>query len=273
MRIVSLVDNISERSDIGSEHGLSFYIETTNHKILFDLGASALFSKNAEILGIDLELVDTVIISHGHYDHGGGLKHFMTINQKAKIYIKKEAFLDYYSIKEDGFEYIGLDKSLSNNPRIIFADNDFKIDSELQLFSGVKTLEERYSLNQQLKEKRKGEYLEDNFLHEQNLVIEENNTNVLIAGCAHNGIVNIIHSFITKTGSAPDYVFGGFHLASSDGVKHESEEVINLLAKTLNTWDTKYFTCHCTGVKPYRMLKQILNEKINYFSAGKEINT
>ena len=111
MRIVSLVDNISERSDIGSEHGLSFYIETTNHKILFDLGASALFSKNAEILGIDLELVDTVIISHGHYDHGGGLKHFMTINQKAKIYIKKEAFLDYYSIKEDGFEYIEIGRA------------------------------------------------------------------------------------------------------------------------------------------------------------------
>ena len=90
MRIVSLIDNISERNDIASEHGLSFYIETANHKILFDLGASTLFSKNAKTLGIDLALVDTVIISHGHYDHGGGLKHFMTINQKAKIYIKKE---------------------------------------------------------------------------------------------------------------------------------------------------------------------------------------
>lgn len=135
-----MVDNISERSDIGSEHGLSFYIETANHKILFDLGASTLFSRNAQTLGIDLAHVDTVIISHGHYDHGGGLKQFMEINQKAKIYIKQEAFLDYYSIKEDGFEYIGLDKSLSNNPRIIFADNDFKIDSKLQLFSGVKTL-------------------------------------------------------------------------------------------------------------------------------------
>lgn len=271
MKIISLVDNISNRSNIGSEHGLSFYIETEKHKLLFDLGSSDLYFKNAQVLGIDLKAVDTVVISHGHYDHGGGLKHFMSINSTAKIYIHIDAFDDFYSIKQKSIEYIGLDKSLSDNPRISFVHNDIVIDDKLQLFSNVKMHEKRFSLNKQLKEKKDGKYKEDNFLHEQNLIIYEKGAKALIAGCSHNGITNIIQAFISITGGIPNFVFGGFHLSAS-GCKHESEKVIHKLAERLDEWDAKYFTCHCTGTKPYQLLKQTLNDKIDYFLAGNEIN-
>lgn len=272
MKIVSLVDNISNIKGIGCEHGLSFYIETTNHKILFDLGAGDLYYNNAQALGINLSLVDTVVISHGHYDHGGGLNHFLTINKKAKIYIKKEAFNEYYSIREQGTEYIGLDKSLSNNPRIIFSGNYLLIDEELQLFSEVKAWEEKFLLNKQLKEKNGEEYKNDDFLHEQHLIITEKGKKVLIAGCAHSGIINIIKAFIIKTGGQPHYVFGGYHLSGSGG-KYESLAVINNLGQRLSKWDTNYYTCHCTGEQPYLMLKEVLGDQINYLSAGQEFNT
>ena len=77
MKIVNLIENTEGCSGCASEHGLSFYIETVKHKLLVDTGATDTFIRNAEILGVDLAAVDTVILSHGHYDHGGGLPAFV----------------------------------------------------------------------------------------------------------------------------------------------------------------------------------------------------
>ena len=77
MKIVNLIENTEGCSGCASEHGLSFYIETEKHKLLVDTGATDAFIQNAEILGVNLASVDTVILSHGHYDHGGGLPAFV----------------------------------------------------------------------------------------------------------------------------------------------------------------------------------------------------
>ena len=74
MKITALLENKTNREDMLTEHGLSLYIETEKHKILFDMGQSDLFAKNAAALGIDLSSVDIAVLSHGHYDHGGGVK-------------------------------------------------------------------------------------------------------------------------------------------------------------------------------------------------------
>ena len=74
MRIINLMENTKGAEGCVWEHGLSFYIETKKHKLLADTGASEAFLKNAVVLGIDLRRVDTVILSHGHYDHGGGFR-------------------------------------------------------------------------------------------------------------------------------------------------------------------------------------------------------
>ena len=92
MKIWTLVENTSINENIKNEHGLSFYIETKNHKILFDFGQSDIFVENAEQMGIDLSCVDIAILSHGHYDHGGGIKKFLQINSNAKIYANKNVF-------------------------------------------------------------------------------------------------------------------------------------------------------------------------------------
>ena len=75
MKITTLVDNHAmENSSCGSEHGFSVYIETDTHRILFDTGCGSLFLENARKLDVDLSLIDTLIISHGHYDHAGGVR-------------------------------------------------------------------------------------------------------------------------------------------------------------------------------------------------------
>lgn len=137
MKIVTLAENTSVSEAFRSEHGLSLYIETETHKLLFDVGASSLFAENAEKLGVDLSEVDTLIISHGHYDHGGGLKTFMEINDKAAIYLNGQAFENHFSKRANGQAYIGLDQELFCNPRFIFLANDFVIDDELCIFANV----------------------------------------------------------------------------------------------------------------------------------------
>ncbi|MDD2234946.1 MAG: MBL fold metallo-hydrolase [Desulfitobacteriaceae bacterium] len=87
MLIKTLVENISISKDFGNEHGLSLYIETKKHKILFDVGASELFLQNAKKLDVNITDVDILVISHGHYDHGGGLKVFLQENSAATVYL------------------------------------------------------------------------------------------------------------------------------------------------------------------------------------------
>ena len=97
MKIISLVENTSVNEEIKAEHGLSLYIEAKKHKILFDMGQTTLFLENAGKLGIDLSQVDVAILSHGHYDHGGGLEKFLEINKKAYVYVNQYAFDAYYN--------------------------------------------------------------------------------------------------------------------------------------------------------------------------------
>ncbi len=115
MIISVLVENTSPRADLGCEHALSLYIATKEHRLLFDTGASGLFAQNAHKLGIDLADVDTVILSHGHYDHGGGFKTFLDINKKAALYLREGAF-DRRVARESGGELrdIGLTALLTN---------------------------------------------------------------------------------------------------------------------------------------------------------------
>ena len=100
MKIVNLIENTEGCSGCASEHGLSFYIETVKHKLLVDTGATDTFIRNAEILGVDLAAVDTVILSHGHYDHGGGLPAFVKIEFKCENIHKDDVLLGIFIIRD-----------------------------------------------------------------------------------------------------------------------------------------------------------------------------
>ena len=257
MKIVSLIENTTQRPDMQVEHGLSLYIETADHKILFDMGQTDLFAKNAEVLGIDLSQVDLAILSHGHYDHGGGLKKFLELNEKAPVYIQKDAFLPHYG---SAATYIGLDTSLLDSPRVILTEDLWHLDTGLTLLS-CNQRTRKYNLGQNnLTEKVGDEFIPDDFRHEQYLLVEEAGKKILISGCSHKGILNIVEWF------SPDVLVGGFHF-----FKMELDKELSDAAKQLNTSATEFYTCHCTGTEQYAFIQKYM-KRLNYLSCGQTLD-
>ena len=253
MKIVCLVENTSVNDELQSEHGLSLYIETEKHKILFDMGQTDLFAENAKKLGVDLSEVDVAILSHGHYDHGGGLKKFLEINKRVPVYISKYAFESYYNGTE---KYIGLDVSLCESKRIVYTDNVIEIAEGLTLYH-CNDRAKSYDLGSfGLNKLEENEFVPDDFLHEQYLCIEENGKKVLISGCSHKGILNIVEWF------KPDVLIGGFHFS-----KLPLDETLERYAKILDNYDTAYYTCHCTGEAQYQFMKKWMS-RLSYVSVG-----
>ncbi len=262
MKITALVENLS-KCELRPIHGLSLYIETKNHRILFDLGPDNTLFENSKIRNIDLAQVDTVILSHGHMDHGGALASFLEINTTAKIYIQRNAFEPYYSKTSLKEVHIGLDETLETHTQVILLDGDYKIDDELALFT-VKEIDKCYSPANDVLYSAHGK---DNFSHEQNLVIEENKT-TLIMGCGHCGVVNIMNKAKEYN---PKVCVGGYHLFNPTTKETAPTSLLDEIAKELKAYsEFQFYTCHCTGEEAYAYLSKQL-DNLHYLSCGENI--
>lgn len=271
MKVMILAENTTSNPELKSEHGLSIYIETGRHKLIFDLGKSSIFAENAAKLGVDISVVDTVIISHGHYDHGGGLGKFLSMNSDARIFLHKKAFDGHFAFSENGeTSYIGLERSLMNSTRFVYTEGYFKIDDELELFSNVKGKRLVPSGNSDILMCSSGHLVPDNFSHEQHLAINRGENSLLFVGCAHSGIVNIIEHYHELKGFLPSCVIGGFHLYNRVRNEYEDKSVIAGIGEYLKSADSKYYTGHCTGLESFNQLKEILGEKLRYIKTGSQ---
>jgi 7,8-dihydropterin-6-yl-methyl-4-(beta-D-ribofuranosyl)aminobenzene 5'-phosphate synthase len=268
MQIYVLMDNLAT-PNFACEHGLSLLIKTAHAKILFDMGQRDLYLENAKLLGADIEDVDVAIISHGHYDHGGGLQSFMYKNHRAPIYIHKEAFGKHFAARQCGeYSFIGIPPIFQESPQIIEVSRDLEILDGVLLFSSVKTDRFLSKSNDALLVECLGRYQKDSFSHEQNLLVQENGKYVLFAGCAHCGIVNIIDRAMEIAGAPMDAVIGGFHLSNPSTCQCEPIETIEQIAEYLLSYPTSYYTCHCTGMEAYQHLKSRMGNRIHYITAG-----
>ncbi len=256
MRIVTLAENTAHRADLTAEHGLSLYVETGNRRLLFDAGQSGAFWDNGEKLGIDLNHVDTAILSHGHYDHGGGLARFLQENRTAPVWMNPHAFEDHYNASDC---FIGLDPVLEKNPRICFAEDGQKIGEGMTLFSKIHCPRDIRPFGLRVKEN--GKSVPEDFRHEQYLLIQEGGKRVLFSGCSHRGILNIVSWF------RPDVLIGGFHFMK---LAPESPE-LEAAAAELKRYPCIYYTGHCTGTAQFEVLKRTLGEQLQSLKTGKEI--
>lgn len=266
MKIVTLMEDTCGHPECCFEHGLSVYIETKNHKILMDTGATSAFIHNAAKLGVELGKVDTVILSHGHYDHAGGLLAFCEINKHAQIYMQQTATGDYYH----GERYIGIDKEIRNLPRVHFLRGDYEIDGELSLFTNITGRRFYPRSNFLLSERINGNNVQDAFLHEQCLVVHTPESTVLLSGCAHNGILNILDRYQELYHSIPDSVVSGFHMMKKTDYTPEETRTIRETAMELKKMKTRFYTGHCTGQKALDLMKPIMGEQLKEIHSGSQ---
>lgn len=180
--------------------------------------------------------------------------------------MRRKAFEPHYSKTLFLKFRVGIDETLKAHPQVILLDGDYEIDNELFLFT-VNETDKCYSAVNDVLYDKSGK---DNFSHEQNLIITENQT-VFITGCGHTGVVNIMNKAKIYQ---PKVCVGGFHLFNPITKKCVSPALLNEIAVELKNYkDTQFYTCHCTGEKVFQYLsKQMPN--IFYLPCGaiQEIN-
>lgn len=277
MKIITLVDNRSESESLETEHGLSLYIETDdNQKILYDTGQSDLFMRNAEKLGIDLSEIDRVVISHGHYDHIGGLLSFLKINNSAKIYLNATIFnYEYFSVKQGVKKMNGFSSELLEySERFVLLNKNIRFEK----ICFITDIYHTYNLpkgNKILYRQKDGIEEFDDFSHELILVVDTQHGLCVFTGCGHNGVLNIVSTVQTVIPEKQiECLYGGFHLIDSkDFVKTESEEDLKKIAHELTNLvpTAQFYTGHCTGSSAFAILKDEMGDKLEGFYVGKEV--
>ena len=266
MKIKILMENQAVNESFACGHGLSIYVETGKHKIMMDAGPDWRFADNALRLGVDISDVDILVLSHGHYDHSGGLMKFMAMNDKAKIYAADGYCLPHYN--ENG-AYIGVEPLAVDHPRITVLDGDLEIDEEVKilgfrkerLFETINTCGMTEGRVDGLKNFK---IYPEAFAHEHYLFVNDGESSVLFSGCSHKGIINIA-TWAMKYN--PTAIMGGFHLM---GVKPENYNMLDHVAEALLELPMNYYTGHCTGSAQFEYLKERMGDRLNYAAAGAE---
>ena len=212
-----------------------------------------------------------MIISHGHYDHAGGLLAFAERNAEARIWIRRLAGEPYYHINETKERYIGMDPRIKALPQVEWVEGDRKIDEGISLFGQALGRRLWPDGNRELMRKTEEGFVQDDFLHEQYLVLEERGKRILISGCAHNGILNILDRYREIYGEDADIVISGFHMSRKSHYSEADYALVRDTARELQKLRTRFFTGHCTGEQPYEILREIMGEQIAYVHSGEEI--
>ena len=262
MKITCLVNNFSKNKDLIDEHGLSFFIEKDSINILFDTGLGKALFNNAKTLNIDLKNIDYVVLSHGHNDHVGALREFLEINTKARVIAHKEIFIKKYSKRTGEMKFIGLSKENLDLGRFEFIEDNYRVNDDISLYGNLGDYEEEREENHFVEVKEK--YLPDMSKDEIYLVIKEKKYDVLISGCSHRGIINIIKELKYKNLLWERFfLFGGLHFRSKS-----YDELLKLNEQLENFGIRRAFVNHCTF--DYSNISKELYT-MEYFFAGEKI--
>ena len=277
MKITTLVENRPSQDDpaLAAEWGLSQHVEIGGRRLLFDMGASDAFARNAARLGVDLGAVDAAIVSHHHYDHGGGLARFLELNDHAPIYVGESPGGDPV-VKLLGFvkKAVGLDAALlaRHAARFRVVRERTEAMPGVLLLPHVQGRHARPAGNRQLFVRKDGRLEPDDFRHELTVALREGDTLVVLTGCAHSGLLNMVEAAATEFPGVPvKAVVGGFHLASLPPFRgaSEREDVIAAVGRQVldlgvgTTW-----TGHCTGETAFAVLRESMGARVAEFRTG-----
>ena len=252
------------------EHGFAAFVETSNGNFLFDTGQGKGILQNSTILNKDLSTIKYLVISHGHYDHTMGIPQVLLKKSPLNIYAHQDIFLNRYWIKDNmPPKFIGIPykkeylESLGANFK--FIKDYFEIEAGVYLSGEIpmKTDFEKVDINMKILTKD-GKFQQDNLKDDFSLAIDTPKGLIILLGCAHAGMVNILNHFIGKTGKDRIYaVIGGTHLGFAS-----PEQMENTL-KVLDEYKIeKLGVSHCTGLANSATLFNILKDRFFFASVG-----
>jgi len=254
--ITTLCENtvpLSGRELIG-EHGLSFFIESGDCRILFDAGQGLGLRKNAATLGIDLTSVDQVVLSHGHYDHSGGLNALFDENRHTTITAHPDALEDKLARTRTGYRYIGMAPDIRNR---LDRDATLRLESSsVTIAPGIMTTGEVplrtdfEAVNPEFFVRRRGREIPDPMADDQALIVETEKGLVILLGCSHRGVINtLLHATALVPGKPVHAVMGGLHLGRA------SDSRLRAVADSLKQFDIETIIVgHCTGARAIHYL-------------------
>jgi 7,8-dihydropterin-6-yl-methyl-4-(beta-D-ribofuranosyl)aminobenzene 5'-phosphate synthase len=263
MKIVTLIENLVYKQDLVAEHGLSLYIETDNKKILFDTGQSGIFLQNAQKLGINIEDIDTLVLSHGHYDHTGGLYPFLEKNNKAKVYAKK----DIFNLKHHGNNrFIGTinDETKLKNT---FVDAITEIAENVFIMPDITIYNPTDTHFKGLQIKQGNELITDEFSDELFIVIKKNERINIITACSHRGITNICATATEHFKLPVGLILGGFHMKECT-----TDEYVQITHYFRQLQPQSIGVCHCTGIEKYADMHHECEAHVFYNFTGNEMS-
>ncbi|MBN1456287.1 MAG: iron-sulfur cluster assembly scaffold protein [Sedimentisphaerales bacterium] len=268
IKITVLVDD-NGTGDLQLEHGLSFWVEYGGKRVLFDTGQSDVVVKNAEMLDIDLAVTDAIVISHGHYDHTGGLAAVLDIASKAKLYLHPSAIKPKFSKRDYGTESIGMPNSALKaigNRKVIWTEMPtevlprFFVTSRIPRVTDFESGEGYFFSDKNCRQA-------DKFPDDQAIFFDSPKGVVVLLGCAHSGAANTLHYIAKLSGKPRIYaVIGGMHLLRA------CPERIERTIDALKQYGVqKIGAAHCTGSKPIEKFKNAFSEQCFTCSAGMQI--
>lgn len=250
LKITTLIeDTMGEHLALKNEHGISFYIEKDGHKILFDTGQSGTFLENAEQLQIDLSDLEYVILSHGHYDHSGGLRALTDVAKNFELIVGKGFFNEKCGFGNNSYEFIGNNFSedflLERGIPYKFVNHDLnEILPGIYVITNFPRVHKDEVINPRFKILKNGSFVNDPFDDEVLVTIDTPEGLVVLLGCSHPGMKNMLDTARNLLEKPLYAVLGGTHLIEA------KEEGLKLSLDYLNDNDIKVVgVSHCTGEK------------------------
>jgi len=268
LTITILVENtVGAPLGLVGEWGSAMLVETGGQRILLDTGEKGGIMPNAEALGVDLRAVDALVLSHGHYDHSGGMRAFLKLRGSLPVYIHPDFFSSHYYVSSIR-RYIGVphhrEELIGLGAELITVREPLRLNPQLWVSSEVPRRTSFEVGDTRLVRKGEGGIEEDPLLDDMSLYALTSQGLVIILGCAHAGLVNIIEHAREVTGERRIYgIIGGTHLGPV------AEPQLQATIEYLQGLDLKFLAVnHCTGLPVIARLAGIFGEIYHFAPAG-----